>query len=89
MTMLYAGLRRGEVLALRSDDIDLEHNQISVHESVQFRGNRARVKSTKTKAGVRTVPLFSVLRPELDTIRGYVAKSRPRIKKDIGEQPMT
>lgn len=57
MVMLYAGLRRGEVLALNVDrDVDMEKMEISVREAVRFDGNRPVVVDPKTEAGKRTVP---------------------------------
>lgn len=58
---LYAGLRRGEVLALRWEDVDLENRLIYVSRSVEYVGNDARVKAPKTAAGTRTVPLLDPL----------------------------
>lgn len=60
MIMLYAGLRRGEVLALTAED--LRGDFISVSKSVRFVGNRPAVVGPKTNAGIRSVPVLSVLR---------------------------
>lgn len=60
MIMLYAGLRRGEVLALTAED--LRGDVISVSKSVRFVGNRPIIVSPKTSAGLRSVPVLSVLR---------------------------
>lgn len=68
MIMLYAGLRRGEVLALTPDDIDLEHGMITVNKAVRFDGNRPVIVRPKTSAGIRDVPILSVLRPTLETL---------------------
>ncbi len=66
MVMLYAGLRRGEALALDIDrDVDFEHHIIHVRHAVQFDSDMPKLKSPKTEAGVRDVPLFSVLENEL------------------------
>lgn len=67
MLMLYAGLRRGEVMALRYDrDIDLDKLEIHVRESAHIdeRGTGFFVDSPKSEASVRTVPIL----PPLDTI---------------------
>lgn len=58
---LYAGLRRGEVLALRYEDIDRKAKTISVSKAVEYVGNNAHLKAPKTDAGVRTVPLLDPL----------------------------
>ncbi len=62
-TAFYAGLRRGELQALRCSDIDLGRSEITVERSWdQCEGPIA----PKSKAGVRTVPILSVLRDHLD-----------------------
>lgn len=59
MIMLYAGLRRGEVAALLWSDIDFKNKTISVNKSYDFK--QCRVKTPKTDAGIRTVPMPDVL----------------------------
>jgi integrase len=62
-TAFYAGLRRGELQALRASDIDLRRAEITVQRSWdQYEGPI----SPKSKAGVRTVPILGVLRDQLD-----------------------
>lgn len=62
-TAFYAGLRRGELQALRSSDIDLGRSEITVERSWdQYEGPIA----PKSKAGIRTVPILAVLRDHLD-----------------------
>ena len=74
LTMRYAGLRRGEVLALDIDrDIDFRTDTIRVHEAVVFDGNRRTIDLPKTSAGIRTIPLFSRLKAELQGHHGLVA----------------
>ena len=65
MVMLYAGLRRGEVLALTVDDVDLKHKLITVNKSLRFDGNAPVIVPPKTAAGQRKVPILSVLQPIL------------------------
>ena len=65
LIMLYSGLRRGEVLALSTRDIDLNAGTITVNKAVRFDGNRPVVAKPKTAAGKRVVPILSVLRPFL------------------------
>ena len=56
MIMLYAGLRRGELIPLLWSDIDLENATITVNKAVEIINGRSILKnSTKTKAGMRTV----------------------------------
>jgi integrase len=62
-TAFYAGLRRGELQALRGSDIDLAKSELSVRLSWdQFEGPIA----PKSRAGVRTIPIIAVLRGFLD-----------------------
>ena len=62
-TAFYAGLRRGELQALRASDIDLGRAEIAVQRSWdQYEGPIA----PKSKAGIRTVPILGVLRDQLD-----------------------
>jgi integrase len=58
---LYSGLRRGELLALRYEDINRESREICVDKAVEYVGNNPRIKSPKTAAGVRVVPLLDPL----------------------------
>lgn len=64
--MLYAGLRRGEALALTQNDIDLENRTISVNKTVIFKGNTPEIKNTpKSDAGNRIIPVIDVLYDDL------------------------
>jgi integrase len=65
LIMLYAGLRRGEVLALTKKDIDLKQGMIRVTKAVRFDGNTPVVVAPKTAAGKRNVPILSNIRPDL------------------------
>ena len=60
--LLYTGLRKGEMLALTYGDIDFKNNFITVNKSVEYIGNKPNVKSPKTKAGTRHVPLPEALK---------------------------
>lgn len=56
MIMMYAGLRRGELLALVWEDVDLNAGAISVTKSVEFVNGKPILKSGgKTDAATRTV----------------------------------
>lgn len=59
--LLYTGLRRGELLALRWEDIDRAAKTITVNKSVYYEGNQPLIKSPKTEAGVRVVDLLDIL----------------------------
>ena len=70
MLMLYAGLRRGEMLAFSSDDI--HGDSIRVSRAVRFDANRPVITDPKTEAGVRNIPIFEPLRPFLDDLHGLI-----------------
>jgi integrase len=55
----YAGLRGGEVLALRFEDVDLKDGVITVRRSWDVKEGET---TPKSKAGERTVPIPAVLR---------------------------
>jgi integrase len=72
---MYAGLRRGELLALRLEDVDLGAGKIRVERAFD---PVARVfVEPKSRAGKRTVPLASVLRE-------YLAAQRLRAGRPYG-----
>lgn len=70
--LLYTGCRRGELLALTYDDIDFEAKTISINKSLYWQGNKPCFKTTKTKAGNRTIILLDVLADKLPKGNGYV-----------------
>jgi integrase len=59
---MYAGLRRGELMALRWEDIDLQKNMIIVSRSWDVKAGAIEPKS---HAGRRTVPIAWILREYL------------------------
>ena len=68
MLMLYAGLRRGEALALEWSDVDFARGVIHVQRGVHFEGNTPVVGAPKTQRSVRDVPLIPVLRAHLERL---------------------
>ena len=63
-TAFYAGLRRGELMALRIADVDLAGGVIRVERAWDAKGRE--YVETKSRAGRRTVPIPAVLRDYLD-----------------------
>lgn len=62
MIMMYAGLRRGELIPLLWSDIDIEKKTINVNKAVEIINGKSVVKNcTKTAAGMRTVYIPQVL----------------------------
>ena len=63
MILLYTGMRKGEVLALTKSSINADAMQITVDRTLIFKKNQSEVKqTTKTKAGIRTTPIFQPLK---------------------------
>jgi integrase len=62
-TAFYAGLRRGEIQALRVCDVDLKANLIAVERGWD---QKEGVIEPKSRAGRRAVPLLAILRDYLD-----------------------
>lgn len=81
--MMYTGLRNGELLALRWEDIDRESKKIHVTKSVEYIGDNPHVKeSTKTEAGIRDVDLLDVLEQVLpNRKKGYVFGGKTPLQK--------
>lgn len=57
LTLGYCGLRSGEVIALRKEDIDLKRRRINVWRNVVWHGQEFDEGTTKTVAGTRLVPV--------------------------------
>lgn len=72
MVMLYAGLRRGEALALRLSDIDQTANVIHVTKAVRYDSNQPIIAKPKTETSVRDVPLLSQLADVLPSDIDYI-----------------
>jgi len=77
MIMMYAGLRRGEVIPLCWSDIDLDGRTISVNKSVEMINGSSCLKTgAKTKAGTRIIDipqaLVDYLRPLCPEATGKV-----------------
>jgi len=76
VTSALTGLRRGEVIALRWDDVDLKNRKITVKKSIGYRfksedSNKRELilKDTKTESSRRTVPINSYLAEILEAVR--------------------
>ncbi len=81
MLMLLCGLRRGEMIALRWDNVDLVNRVIHVREVAVIKTNQAKIEErAKTLAGIRDIPICDELFAALSTIPkemrlGYVCTS--------------
>jgi integrase len=54
---LYLGLRKGEVLGLKWEQVDLEHRTLSVVGALQEIRGKLQIVKPKTKKSIRTLPL--------------------------------
>jgi len=82
--LIFTGMRRGEVIGLRWEDIDWKKRLIAVKRAVTYRNNRPVVGKTKSEAGNRLIPLDEQLAAFLQPCRqlnGYIIGS--------GEEPIT
>lgn len=73
----YAGLRRGEVLALRRGDIDLSAGLIRIRRQRVRVGGRLITSAPKSAAGIRDVPIMPELRPILAAACRLLLPSAP------------
>ncbi len=73
-TAMYAGLRRGELLALRWEDVDLAAGIIHVERSWDA---KAGAVGPKSRAGRRTVPIGAAL-------RDYLVEHKLRSGRHVG-----
>ncbi len=77
VAMLFAGLRRGEALAIDIDrDVDFTAGTISVRSNRKRDGTATVTGTPKTAAGTRTIPLFSPLRKALEGHHGSLMPKR-------------
>lgn len=62
MVMMFAGLRRGELVVLEREDCHLEEGRISVNKAAEIVNGKFTVKNyTKTEAGMRNVFIPKIL----------------------------
>lgn len=61
---LYCGLRRGELLAINYEDIDLEKRTIAINKQFQ----NGKIVPPKTEASIRLVPILDVLLPYIEKL---------------------
>jgi integrase len=69
--LVMLGLRRGEALALRWTDVDLDAGSVAVLGSLQRVGNQLQRVPTKTRGSLRTIPLPA---PCVEALRSHRAR---------------
>lgn len=74
-TLLYSGVRMGELFALLWKDINLQEGQIRVTRGTEYDQYKPKHKAPKTKNGIRTIPIPQVLREFLETYKNTGKKS--------------
>src|SRR5215218_1750615 len=84
-TALYAGLRRGELMALRWEDIDLAGGIIRVERAYDDKG-RVEIEP-KSRAGFRAVPIVGALRDALVEHKANQDRDRGLVFGSTAETP--
>lgn len=69
----YTGVRKGEALALKWNDIDFNNNTIKINKSItRFkRDNHNIITTPKTKKSIRTISIDNLLKNELLNLQEY------------------
>ena len=69
MLMLLCGLRRGEMMALRWENIDMEKKQLRVREVAVIASNKSKIEErAKSLSGLRILPICGPLWEALNTV---------------------
>lgn len=79
--MLGTGLRVGEAVGLRWDDVDFENNSISINHTLIYYNHAEGgcyfgVNTPKTKAGERTIPIIESVKEALEQEKEYQRLAR-------------
>jgi len=83
--VIFTGMRRGEVLGLRWEDVDLAENTIHVQRNATYTNNQPFVGTPKTKSGFREVPII----PDLLSFLLPVGEKGFVVSQKDPEKPLT
>ncbi|WP_433609529.1 tyrosine-type recombinase/integrase [Dactylosporangium sp. CA-139114] len=76
------GLRRGELLGLRWQDVDLDNGTVTIEKTVQRAGGELHIQDTKTESSDSILPLPEITRTTLKQHR----KRQDRERAELGEE---
>ena len=88
LVALYSGIRRGELLALKWHDIDIEERTLTVRRALEvdrLDGNSVKEKPPKSKSSRRTIPLPVSVIEELRRFKGDKDKDEDAFIFDRGD----
>lgn len=86
LALLY-GLRRGEVLGLRWDKVDLESGELQIHHSLsRTRSGGLRLGSTKNKNGRRELPTIKRTRASLLRAKSNLESMREKYGSEFNKE---
>lgn len=83
---LYLGLRLGEALALKWEDIDFANKVVNIKRTVYVEKNKLKYSTPKTKSSIRTIPLPLFLEVILKKIK---AKTTCEFVVSQNDKPIT
>src|SRR4051794_34283631 len=63
------GLRRGELLGLRWEDVDLDNGTMTIEKTIQRAGGKLHIQDTKTESSEAILPMPEVTRTTLQRHR--------------------
>jgi len=79
---VYGGLRRGELVALKWDDIDFENNTINITKAMGYTGSETYEKAPKTRSSIRVI---KIPKPIMEQLRKY-KKEQQELRLSLGDQ---
>jgi len=76
------GLRRGELLGLRWEDVDLDVGTLTIQQTVQRAGGKLHLQDAKTEGSEAVLPLREITRATLEVHRDLQEKERVELGED-------